>query len=35
MMTNPNTLGLYEQAMPKLTALVHERGGLVTGTART
>lgn len=31
MMTNPNTLGLYEQAMPELTALVHERGGLVYG----
>ncbi|HEY3495613.1 MAG TPA: aminomethyl-transferring glycine dehydrogenase subunit GcvPB [Polyangiaceae bacterium] len=31
MITNPNTLGLYEQAMPKLSALVHERGGLVYG----
>jgi glycine dehydrogenase subunit 2 len=31
MITNPNTLGLYEQAMPKLAALVHERGGLVYG----
>jgi glycine dehydrogenase subunit 2 len=31
MMTNPNTLGLYEQAMPELAALVHERGGLVYG----
>ncbi|MBK7586000.1 MAG: aminomethyl-transferring glycine dehydrogenase subunit GcvPB [Myxococcales bacterium] len=31
MLTNPNTLGLYETAMPKLTALVHERGGLVYG----
>ncbi len=31
MMTNPNTLGLYEAAMPKLTALVHARGGLVCG----
>jgi glycine dehydrogenase subunit 2 len=31
MMTNPNTLGLYEQAMPKLTELVHARGGLVYG----
>jgi glycine dehydrogenase subunit 2 len=31
MITNPNTLGLYESAMPKLTALVHERGGLVYG----
>jgi glycine dehydrogenase subunit 2 len=31
MITNPNTLGLYESAMPQLTALVHERGGLVYG----
>src|SRR6185436_8969849 len=31
MMTNPNTLGLYEQHLPKLAALVHERGGLVYG----
>jgi glycine dehydrogenase subunit 2 len=31
MITNPNTLGLYEQAMPQLAALVHERGGLVYG----
>jgi len=31
MMTNPNTLGLYEEAMPKLTELVHARGGLVYG----
>lgn len=31
MLTNPNTLGLYEQAMPELSALVHERGGLVYG----
>jgi glycine dehydrogenase subunit 2 len=31
MMTNPNTLGLYEQHLPKLCALVHERGGLVYG----
>jgi glycine dehydrogenase subunit 2 len=31
MITNPNTLGLYEQAMPRLAALVHERGGLVYG----
>jgi glycine dehydrogenase subunit 2 len=31
MMTNPNTLGLYEQAMPELTELVHARGGLVYG----
>jgi glycine dehydrogenase subunit 2 len=31
MITNPNTLGLYESAMPRITALVHERGGLVYG----
>jgi glycine cleavage system P protein (glycine dehydrogenase) subunit 2 len=31
MMTNPNTLGLYENAMPRLVELVHERGGLVYG----
>lgn len=31
MLTNPNTLGLYESAMPKLTALVHDKGGLVYG----
>ena len=31
MMTNPNTLGLYESAMPKLAQLVHEKGGLVYG----
>ena len=31
MLTNPNTLGLYESAMPKLAAVIHERGGLVYG----
>jgi glycine dehydrogenase subunit 2 len=31
MITNPNTLGLYESAMPQLSALIHERGGLVYG----
>ncbi len=31
MMTNPNTLGLYESAMPELSAMVHEHGGLVYG----
>ncbi len=31
MITNPNTLGLYEQAMPQLAELVHARGGLVYG----
>ncbi len=31
MMTNPNTLGLYEQHPPALAQLVHDRGGLVYG----
>lgn len=31
MITNPNTLGLYETAIPLLTRMVHERGGLVYG----
>lgn len=31
MITNPNTLGLYESDMPKLTRLVHDCGGLVYG----
>jgi glycine dehydrogenase subunit 2 len=31
MMTNPNTLGLYESAMPQLCRLIHDRGGLVYG----
>ena len=31
MMTNPNTIGLYESAMPDLTRLVHEKGGQVYG----
>jgi glycine dehydrogenase subunit 2 len=31
MMTNPNTIGLYESAMPKLAQLVHEKGGQVYG----
>ncbi len=31
MITNPNTLGLYETAMPRLAELVHSRGGLVYG----
>ncbi len=31
MMTNPNTLGLYETALPRLCELVHKRGGLVYG----
>ena len=31
MITNPNTLGLYERALPKLCQIVHARGGLVYG----
>lgn len=31
MITNPNTLGLYETEMPALCELVHARGGLVYG----
>src|SRR5690606_4235002 len=31
MVTNPNTLGLYETAMPELAAMVHKYGGLVYG----
>ena len=29
MMTNPNTLGLFEQQIPEITKLVHECGGLM------
>src|SRR5882672_652000 len=31
MVTNPNTIGLYESAMPALVKMIHERGGLVYG----
>jgi glycine dehydrogenase subunit 2 len=31
MITNPNTIGLYESAMPALVKMVHEKGGLVYG----
>ena len=31
MMTNPNTLGLFETQLPQLAELIHERGGLVYG----
>jgi glycine dehydrogenase subunit 2 len=31
MMTNPNTLGVYEAELPRLAELVHARGGLVYG----
>ena len=29
MMTNPNTLGIFEHAIPEITKLVHECGGLM------
>ncbi len=31
MLTNPNTLGLFEQSIREITAIVHARGGLVYG----
>ncbi|MEO8800321.1 MAG: aminomethyl-transferring glycine dehydrogenase subunit GcvPB, partial [Polyangiaceae bacterium] len=31
MMTNPNTLGIFERHMPLIAQMVHERGGLVYG----
>jgi glycine cleavage system P protein (glycine dehydrogenase) subunit 2 len=31
MLTNPNTLGLFEKSIRKITAIVHEKGGLVYG----
>ncbi len=31
MITNPNTLGLFETALPEITRMVHERGALVYG----
>nr|HID13229.1 glycine dehydrogenase subunit 2 [Anaerolineae bacterium] len=31
MLTNPNTLGLFEEHLEEITALVHEHGGLVYG----
>lgn len=31
MMTNPNTLGMYETALPQLARLIHDKGGLVYG----
>jgi glycine dehydrogenase subunit 2 len=31
MVTNPNTLGLYESGMPSIAKMIHERGGLVYG----
>ncbi len=29
MMTNPNTLGLFEQSIPEIAELIHEHGGLM------
>jgi glycine dehydrogenase subunit 2 len=29
MITNPNTLGLFDRQMPRIAELVHERGGLI------
>jgi glycine dehydrogenase subunit 2 len=31
MITNPNTLGLFESALPRMAEMIHERGGLVYG----
>jgi glycine dehydrogenase subunit 2 len=31
MITNPNTLGLYETAMPLIAKMIHDQGGLVYG----
>ena len=31
MITNPNTLGVYETHLPEIVKLVHEKGGLVYG----
>jgi len=31
MITNPNTIGLYERAIPELCRMVHDKGGLVYG----
>ncbi len=31
MITNPNTLGLYESAMPTIVKMIHDKGGLVYG----
>lgn len=31
MITNPNTLGLYEAAIPRLAQIIHDKGGLVYG----
>lgn len=31
MLTNPNTLGLFEESIKEITAIVHQKGGLVYG----
>ncbi len=31
MVTNPNTLGLFERDLPRIAAIVHEKGGFVYG----
>jgi glycine dehydrogenase subunit 2 len=31
MVTNPNTLGIYETHLPKIIQLIHDKGGLVYG----
>ncbi len=31
MLTNPNTLGLFEESILEITAIVHQKGGLVYG----
>ena len=31
MLTNPNTLGLFERHLPKIAEMIHARGGLVYG----
>jgi len=31
MLTNPNTLGLFERHLPQLAKMIHEKGGLVYG----
>ena len=31
MLTNPNTLGLFEESIREITAIVHGKGGLVYG----
>ncbi len=31
MITNPNTVGLFESELPKIAAMIHDKGGLVYG----